>query len=365
MIMKNIIDYVKEYGQETCEKRPFCETDALVLSQFAYMRWGRVIPRLDRNKSGIQLKDMYKKVDAEHVYMHELNPEKNAALLEEMANSKRFGNMVCNYYSSQTNEGITMQFCAMTFFMKGALPVIVFRGTDRTVVGWKEDFNMAFSEPIPGQRMAALYVNEVAARIEGDFIVAGHSKGGNLAAFSAMAAMPEVKSRINTIYSFDGPGFRPDILEAYKYSEIADRVKKYMPHSSIVGILLEGSQDYITVRCEAIGGAFAHSPYRWIIENGRFVELQKLGKKSLVMHKSLNEWAYELDDHEKEVLVDNLFSILDAPDAGDFSSILDNWRSSAAKMKKTALEIDKDQWTIILRIIKELLKIIRKNILEG
>lgn len=360
MKVKNIINYVKEYGKKTCIEYPFCETDALVLSRFVYFRWAKSVPMLLEDTEGVRLADIYENIDKEYVYKNELYPEDDGGLLDAMAKSVRFGSMRCNYYSEQTDEGIVMQFGAMLCQMEGALPVILFKGTDRTLVGWKEDFYMAFSKPISGQRVAAWYLNEVAGKFEGKFIVAGHSKGGNLAAFSSMAAFPEIKNRIDAIYSFDGPGFRPEILESYGYNEIADKVKKYMPSTSLVGIVLEGSKDYTAVKCDAVMGALAHNPYKWIIENGTFVEVLDIGMKSHIMHKSLNEWIMELDEEQLEQVVNNLFGILESTDEADFGSIMANWRSASAKMRRTIAHMDKEQRKNILAIVKALLEEIRK-----
>lgn len=361
MIMKNIIDYVREYGKEDCYERPFCETDALVLSRMVYFRWSKSVPGLLQDSAGVRLSDIYKELDHDFVYKQELYPENDGILLKEMAESVRFGSMICNYYSEETDEQLIMQFGAMLCQMEGALPIILYKGTDRTIVGWKEDFYMAFSRPISGQQVAAWYLNEVAQRIDGKFMVSGHSKGGNLSAFASMAAYPEIKERIDSIYSFDGPGFRPEILEEYDYNSIAGRVKKYMPHSSLVGIVLEGSKDYIAIRCEAVSGAFAHNPYKWIIENGTFVQAGELAKHSVIMHKSLNEWIMELDEQQFELMVDNLFGIFESTDEADFNSILSNWKSTSVKMMQTAANMDKEQWKNILAIIKALLEEIAKT----
>ena len=198
--MKNILDYLNEYGDRSFDDLPWNEVDGLILSQFSYFRWDRVIPGFLEDEDGVSMREMCKSMDAHYVYERELYPEDN-----KMLSGRRFGDMRCNFYSEETSEDIKMQFAAFTCFPHGALPVIVFRGTDGTVVGWREDFDMAFSKPIAGQRLAALYVNQAALRIHGDFMLAGHSKGGNLAAFAAMSAVSGTRERIKRIYSYDGP----------------------------------------------------------------------------------------------------------------------------------------------------------------
>ncbi|MCR5799786.1 MAG: DUF2974 domain-containing protein [Lachnospiraceae bacterium] len=373
-VTNNIIHYVREYGDKTCEERPFCEADALVLSQFIYFRWDKNVPCIGpdfavkddkADEDGVRLADIYSAVDAEHVYRQELYPVENGQLLEAMAKSKRFGDMICNYYLEDTDVVREMQFAAMYVHMKGALPAILFRGTDGTIVGWKEDFNMAFSRPVAGQLMAAEYVNKIAGRITGDFVTAGHSKGGNLAAFSAMSAHRGIRERIHAIYSFDGPGFRPEILEEYDYASIASRVKKFLPHSSLVGIVLEGCEDYVTVKSIALGGVFQHNPYRWVVDGCDFIREDKISVKSKIIHKSLNEWVMKLDEKQIELLVGTLFGILESTDEEDIPGMLENWKSSLISMKDTALGLDSESRKELRRIIKALLEDIHKAAVEG
>lgn len=366
--MNNIIDYVKEYGDKTCFDREFCEVDALVLSQLAYFRFDKLIPPLfeqsSQDMSSVRFCDIYKVMDPEYVYMRELCPEENGQLAKALAESKRFSNMTCNYFLSDTRISQNMQFAAMTFRLEGALPIVVFRGTDRTFVGWKEDFNMAFSKPYAGAFMASRYVSVVAEKLSGDFMVAGHSKGGNLAAFSAMNSPKTIRQRITDIYSFDGPGFRPEILQEYDYEAIASRVRKFMPKSSLVGIVLEGCQDYVTVKSHAVGGAFQHNPYRWCIEECEFVREEELKKKSQIMHKSLNDWIMELDESQIELLISTLFGILESTDVQNIPDLLDNWKLSLKAVKASALGISQEDRKQLRKILKMLLEAIHKSLME-
>lgn len=366
--MNNIIDYIKEYGEKTCHDREFCEVDALILSQLAYFRFDKLIPPLFEQSSmdmpSVKLSDIYKAVDPEYVYKKVLCSLENEQLLKAMAESRRFADMTCNYYLSDTRVASNMQFAAMTFRMEGALPIVVFRGTDRTFVGWKEDFNMAFSKPYAGAFMASRYVAAVAERLSGDFMVAGHSKGGNLAAFSAMNSAKNIRQRITDIYSFDGPGFRPEILKEYNYDAIASRVRKFLPKSSLVGIVLEGSQDYVTVKSHAVGGALQHNPYRWCVEGCEFVKEEDIKKKSHIVHKSLNEWIMELDESQIELLISTLFGILESTEEQNIPDLLDNWKTSLRAVKTSALGISKEDRKQLRTIIRMLLEAIYKSLME-
>lgn len=366
--MNSIIDYVNEYGDRTCVDREFCEADALVLCQLSYFKWDKLIPPLfaetEQDLESVLLKDICENIDAEYVYKHELFPEDNERLIQSMVKSPRFMNMKCNYYLSDTRVAENMQFAAMTFRMEGALPLIVFRGTDGTIVGWKEDFHMAFSKPYAGAYMASRYVGKVAERYKGDFMVAGHSKGGNMAAFSAMNSPKEVRERITDIYSFDGPGFRPEILAEYNYNAIASRVHKYLPKSSLVGIVLEGSKDYVTIKAHAVGGALQHNPYKWCTSENGFVEEEEIKKKSQIMHKSLNDWIMELDEEDIALVIDSVFDVLESADVQHFPEILKNRKTTLKAMKNTALGIDKEKRKKIRKIIGMLLEAIYKTLVE-
>jgi len=366
--MNNIIDYINEYGDKTCLDREFCEADALALSQLSYLRWDKLIPPLFDDKGQdmdwVTLEDIYGSVDPEYVYRRELYHDENAQLLEAMVKSKRFSKMKCNYYLSDTRIAEDMQFAAMTMHMEGALPLVVFRGTDGTIVGWREDFTMAFSKPYAGAFMASKYVDMIAGRLTADFMVAGHSKGGNLAAFSAMSSRKEVRQRITDIYSFDGPGFRPEILAEYDYEAIASRVHKYLPQSSLVGIVLEGSQDYVTVKSHAVGGVFQHNPYKWCVQDCEFIKVDDIKKKSQIMHNSLNEWIMELEEDDIRLLIESLFGILESTDMQNIPDLLTNWKASLRAMKDTAFGIDKEKRKQLKKIIRLLLEAIYKSLME-
>ena len=359
--MKNILDYLSEYGDRTFDDLPWNEVDGLILSQFAYFRWDKVIPGFLEDEDGVSLTEMTENLDAAYVYESQLYPEDNKKLLDAMLKGKRFGLMRCNFYSEETSEDVEMQFAAFTCFLKGTLPVIVFRGTDGTVVGWREDFNMAFSRPIAGQRLAALYVNQAALRIHGDFIVAGHSKGGNLAAFSAMSAVTGIRERINMIYSYDGPGFRSEILDEYGYDKIASRVCKFLPQSSMVGVLLEGSKDYVTVKSKAVGGAFQHNPYSWEVDDTTFVQAKEIKRSSIRMHRSMNQWVCELDDRQLEMFVNTLFDVISASGVKDIPEIMADKKSWLRSIREASKTLDEEQRENFIKIMKELFNAFYQN----
>lgn len=68
------------------------------------------------------------------------------------------------------------QFAALTFRLPDGTLYLAFRGTDDTLVGWKECFAMSYAFPVPAQALAQDYLVQAAQRPR-RLRVGGHSKG--------------------------------------------------------------------------------------------------------------------------------------------------------------------------------------------
>ena len=225
-----IIDYVKEYGHVTFKEKPVSDVDSLVLSQFAYLKFDGLVPELFDNKPSVTLQDIYFHPDYENLYADVRYEKENRALFEAMLGSTRYGDMRVNCYINIIEQEWETQFSAITCILGDGTLFIVYRGTDESMVGWKEDFNMAYLSPVPGQAYSMKYLNMITGKLSHRLYVGGHSKGGNLAVYAAMKCFPEVKKRIIKIYSMDGPGFRPEVFAACQFEDLRDKVVKILPH---------------------------------------------------------------------------------------------------------------------------------------
>lgn len=359
--MGNIISYLQEFGHLTFNEMPFNEVDALILSQFSYLKFEGLVPKLTDNKESISLTAMAEQMDEAVVFADERYEKDNRLLFMGMANSVRYSTMHCNYYSTILDENVTTQFCAITCYFKDALPVIVYRGTDENLVGWKEDFHMAFKRPVPGQNLSVLYMNQAGARIPGEFLACGHSKGGNLAVYSSMHAFADVQDRIERIYSFDGPGFRPEILDSVQYEKIAERIEKYIPKFSLVGMLLKSREDYFVVDSSSIG-LLQHDPYSWKVQEASFVSQENIYKSSRFMNESLNEWILKLDDEQLEIFVETLFYVLEGCDVKNLIEMAVDWKKSINGMVRASKDIDEETREKIQEILQMLFRVIKDNL---
>ena len=295
--MSHIVSYIKRQQEKTFLESPFNEVDALVLSQFIYLKLDGIVPSTSEEKEAVYLYEIADTMDYEKVFMDERYRKDNKELFEAMVDSKRFRRMRMNYFSDITSVLAETQFTALTVFLEEGPIVVIYRGTDETMVGWKEDFNMCFKEPVTGQSLSAMYLQQVAELFKDKFIVTGHSKGGNFAIYATMNAEDEVQDRIEKVYSFDSPGFRPEILESVDFNKIKDRIIKYLPHSSIFGMLMQSEESYQVVECFSIG-VLQHNPYNWQVTENEFKKVDKLGRSSLFLNETYNEWLYSLNDEE-------------------------------------------------------------------
>lgn len=307
--MSHIVSYVKRQQENTFGEVPFNEVDALVLSQFIYLKLDGLIPTTSEKQEAVYLYNIANHLDYEKVFMDERYRKDNIELFEAMVESKRYRRMRMNYFSDITSLLAETQFSAMTVFLEEGPAVVIYRGTDETMVGWKEDFNMIFKEPVTGQSLSALYLQQVSEQFNGDFIVTGHSKGGNFAVYASMNVEDKVQDRISKVYSFDSPGFRPEILESVDFNKIQDRIIKYLPHSSIFGMLLQSKENYQVVECFSIG-MLQHNPYNWQIEENEFKKLDKLDRSSIFFYETYNEWLYGLNDEELQAYSEIWYKVM-------------------------------------------------------
>ena len=206
--MANLMDYLDWRGDLTLEISPFNEVDALILAELSFVDFDGIVPPPELGR-GLPLNEAAEAFFARHggkdVPMGVLVPDTISKMLRKLMTSPRFRNMTLNGYTALLDDSIEQQFAALTIDLGNGSIYISFRGTDDTIVGWKEDLNMGFLEEIPSQKQAVEYVARVARQYSDKTIrIGGHSKGGNLAVYSA------AKSR-----GMDSHQHRPRLLAGF------------------------------------------------------------------------------------------------------------------------------------------------------
>lgn len=351
-----IIEYIKEYGDYTFLEKPMNDVDSLALCQFCYLKFDGMVPLVTENKKSVTMQELMAHEDYEKLYADERFEKNNRTLFEAMIHSRRFKTLKMNCYINIVETEWETQFSAITFFLEGGTMYIAYRGTDETIVGWKEDFNMAFQSPVPGQAYAVKYLNMVTGKLHNRFYLGGHSKGGNLAVYAALNCSEQVRERIVKIYSMDGPGFRREVMEGCQYEQIADKIVKILPHSSLIGMLFETSPHVKVVESKTFG-LLQHDPYTWLIKEDDFIYVKGLYKSRQYSNETLNQWLEALDEKQRRIFVDTLYQVVSASKAENLIELSADWKKSMNGMISALKEVDDETKQALRVIIKALFDI--------
>ncbi len=358
--MKNIIDYVKE-EKASFSNKAFRGIDSLVLSQLSYLYFDGFVPNIADRAAPVTVADMASKVDTEELYNYTVDKLKKKKLLMSLMDSPRFREIGINYYVNKLDYAKEKQFSAVTFHLSDATTYIAFRGTDSTFVGWKEDFNMAFSTTIPSQEESVIYLDEVGKLASGDLKIGGHSKGGNLAVYAAMKCKPHIQNRITDIFSHDGPGFREEVFSSMEYQRIKDRIHQFMPQSALIGMLLEHHEKYVVVKSKRIG-VMQHDPFSWLVEGDDFQYQEDIDDMAVFANKTIQTWLESLDDEKRELFVDTLYSIIKATGAKTFYDLTEDWWDKALAALHAIRSIDEETRSFVLHTIHSLIIMAVRNL---
>lgn len=310
----NFIDYLNWRGDLSFDKSPFNCVDALILSQLVYLDFDQIISRrFDNRKTIAQINHDFKIIKnyKERCILGAMINCETPDLLQKCADSERFRNVLAAGYKCVADINKEEQFAAVTFILnnKKRTRIVTYRGTDDTFLGWKEDFNMSYLDTIPSQKDALSYFNHVAKTVKGKFILAGHSKGGNDALYTAVNCLPCLKRRIISIYNFDGPGFTKEFFASNEFSSIKNKVYSYFPYFDIVGMLFEHDRNFKIIRSS--GKTFMqHDPFSWNVIGDRFVSEMDFSEDSKCYAQGFNEWVQKNSLEEKKNFIDDVFNLL-------------------------------------------------------
>ena len=349
--MTTITGYLEQYGDLSLSELPFNEVDSLVLCQLSYLNFRNFVNGLKKDSVSVPVKDIFENPLKEHLLDDYWYKEDNMKLFTAFVNSKRFGETKLNFFSQVFKEEDDLQFAAVTYLLPDKSVYIAFRGTDATLIGWKEDVKLAYSEPVYAQVLAAEYVDFVAEYVAGDFRVGGHSKGGNLAVYALMYCKDENRKFITEVFDHDGPGFRPEVLAEGHFEAVKDRVHKYIPASSIVGIIMDDSMDYRVVESYA-RGAFQHNSHSWKCGKGEFIYDDGFSKAKKVHNEALNEWIYSLSDEEIDIFLGAVHSAFTEADSKSLYDLAKEPKKNLLSLYEKHKEMDEKSRQILSNMIK-------------
>ena len=301
--MTNVFDYLKWRGDLSFSQDPPNAVDALVFSGLAYIQFD------DAMEQPVLLEEAADAFFSREGHETCCRIHRDLDLLKAAAATRRFGKIqLCMYRDMLIPEQET-QFAAMTFLLDDGSMFLAFRGTDNSLVGWKEDFNMTFQQTIPAQRLALQYTREVALEHIRPMYLGGHSKGGNLAVFAAARSSPMIQKRFIEVFNLDGPGFTQYMMGDPGYLEMVPKIRTYIPQSSVIGMLLEHEEPYTVIRSKSVG-LLQHDFYTWDVLGKGFLPMEEITGSSQFVDATLKTWFAEMTNQERGQLVDVMYAVL-------------------------------------------------------
>ena len=345
--MQNIYNYLRRNGQYSFKEKPFNEIDNLILSELSYLPFNGIVPSF--NKGYITLKeaqnlffDKYKVKDLKKI--SNLLKE-NMFLLKKMAESKRYCDALLYNYVKIVDYD--RQFGALTIELSDKSIFVSFEGTDTSISGWQEDFELSYKFPVSAQKLAGIYLNNTIRFFDRRVRIGGHSKGGNLAIAASMNSNYLVRRKIINIYNNDGPGFLKKEIESRRYQNIKDRIIMIVPSQSVVGMMLYHSNNYKVVKSTS-RGLFQHDGFSWCCDDEGFIEAN-LSKSSKATEKYLIDWVDTILPDEKEACVTELFKLFKDNNISDTSEIgfvnslklINGFRKMSKRERKNLIDVVK------------------------
>ncbi|WP_195967178.1 DUF2974 domain-containing protein [Blautia obeum] len=331
--MGNIMDYISWRGDLSFEQSQFNEVDNLILACFSYVNLDE-ISAVTKQK-GIGLKKLTKEFMKLHT-MKELEADKSFIrlapfMMMEMAKSVRFGKCVVRNYVNDIVTEAEQQFAAMEIVLEDGTSYVSFRGTDDTIIGWKEDFNLS-TGVVPAQKRAIEYLQKISEHTDGMLRVGGHSKGGNLAIYGSVMCK-SAHEKILEIYSNDGPGFSREFQELPEMKEMMPKIIRIIPEYSIIGTLLEHEKEPVIVASSS-KGLLQHDGFSWEVQGPALVRRDSLNKTALRFIEILHKWIDGMDTEQKRLLIEDLFATLQASGYENLSEVQSGGLKSLAAMVK-------------------------------
>ena len=331
--MGNIMDYISWRGDLSFEQSQFNEVDNLILACFSYVNLDG-ISAVTKQK-GIGLKKLTKEFMKLHT-MKELEADKSFIrlapfMMMEMAKSVRFGKCVVRNYVNDIVTEAEQQFAAMEIVLEDGTSYVSFRGTDDTIIGWKEDFNLS-TGVVPAQKRAIEYLQKISEHTDGMLRVGGHSKGGNLAIYGSVMCK-SAHEKILEIYSNDGPGFSREFQELPETKEMMPKIIRIIPEYSIIGTLLEHEKEPVIVASSS-KGLLQHDGFSWEVQGPALVRRDSLNKTALRFIEILHKWIDGMDTEQKRLLIEDFFATLQASGYENLSEVQSGGLKSLAAMVK-------------------------------
>lgn len=346
--MANVNDYLRKMGaQKISKKAPFSEADQLILARISYLPFHKI--RLTSFETIASVAEKMKKLPASAFGWPD-----DRKLIELLGQSKRFERMRVSDFVRHNDKNLEKQFSAITIHLNIERAYLSFYGTDSSLTGWKEDFNLAFLDQIPAQIEALEYLKQIRRKFFWKKLyLGGHSKGGHVAIFAAIHVSDHTQKKIQAVYNYDGPGIRKDLAAQDLGSfQILGRIHTFVPQESIIGRLFE-HREGLTIIHSTAKNVYQHDIYSWQVEGNKLLR-SKTTKRSDMINRAINKWMQDASREEIKIFVNGMFEIFSSVELNNPIELMREWKHFAPKILKEFMNTPKEKKKIISEIWRKL-----------
>ena len=354
--MANMVDYLAWRGDVPFETSPWNEIDGLLAATISYLDFHG-----GRDPRGWTLEEMARIDLLQEGTSNSFAGRKK--VFEAMAAGERFRTCRLHHAIALTDAEIGMQFSALCLDLPDGTTCVAFRGTDNTLIGWREDFDMAYTTRVPSQEAAILYLSRAAALSKRPLRLVGHSKGGNLAVYAAAYAKKSVQNRIESIWSYDGPGMNRETSQTEEYLRIRSKIRSFVPQTSIIGMLMDYYEPYTVVRSTA-SGISQHDPMSWRVYGPRFETLPAIDQTATVTRETLHEWLQNSTPEQRAAFVDALFGMAESTRATKMSELTGEKLRTLLTMVGNRKDVDPETRRVFTRLMAQAVSLGFGNVID-
>ena len=354
--MKNMLSYFKKHRNHTFDILPFNDIDSLILSQISYLNIENVIKNYTKINEIITKENSKVLCDATMTYMG------NKKLCKIFSDNKRYDEIFIVDYQDINSDDNSTQFFAVTYYCNDFL-YIAFRGTDLTIYGWREDFDMLYSLT-PSQKFAVDYINYIVEKYHKPVVIGGHSKGGNLALYGSMYATSNVKKYIKKIYNFDGPGFYDKtIYNTEEFASVKNRLISITSRVSMVAMLLYNVPGVRFIKVKNVS-VLTHDAFNWGVnlDSLTFDFVKNNSFSSKVLDETATTYMEESNPEDRKKVVEILFKIVKESPTMTLLDVVHHPINFIKRSKVRHIALSKEENEYLNEEIKKIRIILKKSL---
>ena len=359
--MPNILDYIKWRGDLSFSQSEFNEVDNLILSRFAYLPLDGLYKNLTDT---VTIKELYYKWLQNDIDEEKILQKEDVDLFPLIAESNRFGSLKTTMYINKISKQEEKQFSAVTILLPKNIIYISYRGTDNTLVGWKEDFNISLDIDIPSQKEAVKYLETTYKSLKQKMLVGGHSKGGNLAMYASIFCNKDIKNEILKVYNNDGPGLSKQIIDTEEYKNNLNKIVSYIPQNSIIGKLMYHEEKFQIIKSTQ-KGIMQHDLYTWQILGDKFIHLKEVTNESEYIDAVIKEWTTRFTPKQRNEFINIIYDIAKESNSDTLYQMSKNRFKTVGNLIKAYHKTSKKNKQIISQTLSELFNITKQGVFKN